>query len=54
MDITDADGLDALQILPSFRCVLAQAGGGPVSGLRLEYGLASVVGDLVELKVEDR
>jgi hypothetical protein len=24
------------------------------SGLRLEYGLATVVGDLVKLKVEDR
>lgn len=47
-------GPEALQTLPGFVRVLAEAGGGPFSGLRLEYGLASVIGDLVELKVEDR
>lgn len=47
-------GPDALQTLPGFVRVLAEAGGGPLSGLRLEYGLASVMGDLIELKVEDR
>lgn len=47
-------GPDALQSLPGFVRVLAEAGPGPFSGLRLEYGLAGVAGDLVELKVEDR
>jgi len=49
-----AAGPEALQSLPGFVRVLAEAGGGPLPGLRLEYGLATVIGDLVELKIEDR